>query len=27
VMPPYCSTASDLDRAYAAIRSAADAVA
>ena len=27
VMPPYCTTAADLDRVYAAIRSAADAVA
>jgi adenosylmethionine-8-amino-7-oxononanoate aminotransferase len=27
VMPPYCSTADDLDRVYAAIRNAADALA
>ncbi len=27
VMPPYCTTAADLDRVYAVIRSAADAVA
>lgn len=27
VMPPYCTTADDLDRVYAAIRNAADAIA
>ena len=27
VMPPYCTTATDLDQVYAAIASAADAVA